>query len=558
MNVLLSGADILVKTLIEQGCKTVFGYPGGQILNVYDSLYTHQNEITHILTAHEQGAVHAADGYARTTGKVGVVISTSGPGATNLVTGIATAYLDSIPLVAICGNVSTEQIGSDSFQEIDITGVTLPITKHNYFVSDVADLADTVREAFRLASSGRPGPVLIDVPKDVQTAKCDYEPQSVTKKEVTLAAKKIRIEEAANHINASKRPYIYFGGGLIASNAQSEMLELAEKIDAPIGCSLMGISAIPTDHPRFLGMQGMHGHFASSMAMHKADLIISLGVRFNDRVTGNREKFATGAKIIHIDIDGSELSKSVNEVCGLRGDIKLTLQELLPLLNKSKKSYWMTKINELKIEEDSYLDKRDGLTPRNAILTLNKHLSENTAVCTDVGQHQMWSAQNLRFESPRRFLSSGGLGTMGFGFGAAIGAAFGTGERSVLVTGDGSFGMNLNELATAVKYNIPIVILIMNNGVLGMVRQWQTLFYNKHYSNTVLERKTDFTALAKAFGADGEAVLTVEELDSALKRGFKCAGPYIIDCKIDKDEFVLPMLPPGGSMDDIITKAEVE
>lgn len=558
MNVLLSGADILVKTLIEQGCKTVFGYPGGQILNVYDSLYTHQNEITHILTAHEQGAVHAADGYARTTGKVGVVISTSGPGATNLVTGIATAYLDSIPLVAICGNVSTEQIGSDSFQEIDITGVTLPITKHNYFVSDVADLADTVREAFRLASSGRPGPVLIDVPKDVQTAKCDYETQSVTKKEVTLAAKKIRIEEAANHINASKRPYIYFGGGLIASNAQSEMLELAEKIDAPIGCSLMGISAIPTDHPRFLGMQGMHGHFASSMAMHKADLIISLGVRFNDRVTGNREKFATGAKIIHIDIDGSELSKSVNEVCGLRGDIKLTLQELLPLLNKSKKSYWMTKINELKIEEDSYLDKRDGLTPRNAILTLNKHLSENTAVCTDVGQHQMWSAQNLRFESPRRFLSSGGLGTMGFGFGAAIGAAFGTGERSVLVTGDGSFGMNLNELATAVKYNIPIVILIMNNGVLGMVRQWQTLFYNKHYSNTVLERKTDFTALAKAFGADGEAVLTVEELDSALKRGFKCAGPYIIDCKIDKDEFVLPMLPPGGSMDDIITKAEVE
>lgn len=558
MNVLLSGADILVKTLIEQGCKTVFGYPGGQILNVYDSLYTHQNEITHILTAHEQGAVHAADGYARTTGKVGVVISTSGPGATNLVTGIATAYLDSIPLVAICGNVSTEQIGSDSFQEIDITGVTLPITKHNYFVSDVADLADTVREAFRLASSGRPGPVLIDVPKDVQTAKCDYEPQSVTKKEVTLAAKKIRIEEAANHINASKRPYIYFGGGLIASNAQSEMLELAEKIDAPIGCSLMGISAIPTDHPRFLGMQGMHGHFASSMAMHKADLIVSLGVRFNDRVTGNREKFATGAKIIHIDIDGSELSKSVNEVCGLRGDIKLTLQELLPLLNKSKKSYWMTKINELKIEEDSYLDKRDGLTPRNAILTLNKHLSENTVVCTDVGQHQMWSAQNLRFESPRRFLSSGGLGTMGFGFGAAIGAAFGTGERSVLVTGDGSFGMNLNELATAVKYNIPIVILIMNNGVLGMVRQWQTLFYNKHYSNTVLERKTDFTALAKAFGADGEAVLTVEELDSALKRGFKCAGPYIIDCKIDKDEFVLPMLPPGGSMDDIITKAKVE
>ncbi len=555
---LLSGADILVKTLIEQGCDTVFGYPGGQILNVYDSLYTYQNEIHHILTAHEQGAAHAADGYARTTGKVGVVLSTSGPGATNLVTGIATAYLDSIPMVAICGNVPTTQIGTDSFQEIDITGATLPITKHNYFVGSVENLADTIREAFSLAQSGRPGPVLIDVPKDVQIAKCAYTPQPPAEKQEAFAAKYIRIEEAASYINEAKRPYVYFGGGLMTANAQQEMLLLADRIDAPLGCSLMGLSAIPTNHPRFLGMQGMHGHYASSMAMHHADLILSLGVRFNDRVTGNRQKFATGAKIIHIDIDGSELCKTVNAVCGLRGDVKLTLQKLLPLLRESRKPEWQATVASFRQEEEQILDHREGLTPRKAILTLNKHLGENTAVCTDVGQHQMWAAQSLCFQRPRRFVSSGGLGTMGFGFGAAIGAAFGTGERSVLVTGDGSFGMCLNELATAVTYNVPVVVLIMNNGVLGMVRQWQTLFYNKHYSNTVLNRKTDFAAFARSFGAEGEAVNTPEELDAALTRAFGHEGPYIIDCKIDKDEFVLPMLPPGGSMDDIITELEVE
>ena len=555
---LLSGADIIVKTLIEQGCDTVFGYPGGQILNVYDSLYLYQDEIKHVLAAHEQGAAHAADGYARTTGKVGVVMSTAGPGATNLVTGIATAYLDSIPMVAICGNVPTTQIGSDSFQEIDITGITLPITKHNYFVGEVEDLADTIREAFRLAKSGRPGPVLIDVPKDVQIAKCEYEPQPPVEKDEPYAAKAIRIEEAAKQINQAQRPFIYFGGGLITADAQEEMLRLAEKIDAPIGCSLMGLSAIPTDHPRFLGMQGMHGHYASSMAMHHADLILSLGVRFNDRVTGNRQKFATGAKIIHIDVDGSELCKTVTAACGLRGDVKLTLQKLLPLLNENSKPEWSSRVKAFREEEETYLDNREGLTPRRAILTLNKHLGANTAVCTDVGQHQMWSAQSLTFQTPRRFVSSGGLGTMGFGLGAAIGAAFGTKERSVLVTGDGSFGMCLQELATAVTYGVPVVILIMNNGVLGMVRQWQTLFYSKHYSNTILGRKTDFAAFAKAFGADGEAVSTPGELDAALDRAFHCEGPYVIDCKIDKDEFVLPMLPPGGSMDDIITKLEVE
>ena len=550
----LTGADILIRTLIEQGCDTVFGYPGGQILNVYDSLYKYQNEIRHMLTAHEQGAAHAADGYARATGKVGVVMSTSGPGATNLVTGIATAYLDSIPLVAICGNVPTTQIGTDSFQEIDITGVTLPITKHNYFVGSVENLADTIREAFALAQSGRPGPVLIDVPKDVQTAVCDYELQAPVQPEERHAAKDVRIKEAAALINASKRPFIYFGGGLITSEAQEEMLALAEKIDAPIGCSLMGLSGIPTDHPRFLGMQGMHGHYASSMAMHDADLIISLGVRFNDRVTGNREKFAKLAQIIHIDVDGSELSKTVNSACGLRGDVKLTLQKLIPLVNAEQKPDWKKAVKALKETENDYLDIRPGLTPRNAIMTLNKHLGENTAVATDVGQHQMWAAQNVSFKKPRRFISSGGLGTMGFGLGAAIGAAVGTGERSVLVTGDGSFGMCLNELTTAVTYNVPVVILLMNNGVLGMVRQWQTLFFNKHYSNTILDRKTDFVALARAFGADGEAVDTVAALDKAFEHAFSCDGPYVIDCRIDKDEFVLPMLPPGGSMDDIIMK----
>ena len=550
----LTGADILIRTLIEQGCDTVFGYPGGQILNVYDSLYKYQNEIRHMLTAHEQGAAHAADGYARATGKVGVVMSTSGPGATNLVTGIATAYLDSIPLVAICGNVPTTQIGTDSFQEIDITGVTLPITKHNYFVGSVENLADTIREAVALAQSGRPGPVLIDVPKDVQTAVCDYEPQAPVQPEERHAAKDVRIKEAAALINVSKRPFIYFGGGLITSEAQEEMLALAEKIDAPIGCSLMGLSGIPTDHPRFLGMQGMHGHYASSMAMHDADLIISLGVRFNDRVTGNREKFAKLAQIIHIDVDGSELSKTVNSACGLRGDVKLTLQKLIPLVNAEQKPDWEKAVKALKETENDYLDIRPGLTPRNAIMTLNKHLGENTAVATDVGQHQMWAAQNVNFKKPRRFISSGGLGTMGFGLGAAIGAAVGTGERSVLVTGDGSFGMCLNELTTAVTYNVPVVILLMNNGVLGMVRQWQTLFFNKHYSNTILDRKTDFVALARAFGADGEAVDTVAALDKAFEHAFSCDGPYVIDCRIDKDEFVLPMLPPGGSMDDIIMK----
>lgn len=551
---LLSGADIIVKTLIEQNCDVVFGYPGGQILNVYDSLYKYQDEIRHVLTAHEQGAAHAADGYARATGKVGVVIATSGPGATNLVTGIATAYLDSTPMVAITGNVPTTQIGSDSFQEIDITGITLPITKHNYFVGDISELADTIREAFEIASSGRPGPVLIDVPKDIQIAKYEYEPQAAVVPEEKTAAKDIRIEEAASCINSCEKPYVYFGGGLIAGGAESELIELAEKIDAPIGCSMMGLSGIPTDHPRFLGMQGMHGHYASSMAMHNADCIISLGVRFNDRVTGNKEKFARGAKIVHIDIDGSELSKTVTAANTLRGDVRLTLKKLIPLLEKKQRPEWQERISYLRQKEASGSDMREGMTPKNVLELLNGYLGENTPVATDVGQHQMWAAQYIKFKNSRRFISSGGLGTMGFGIGGAIGAQIGSGERCVLITGDGSFGMCLQELITAVSNDIPLVVLIMNNGVLGMVRQWQTLFFDKHYSNTVLDRKTDFVAVAKAFGADGEKVDTLSALDTAFKKAFCSDGVYVIDCAIDKDEFVLPMLPPGGSMDDIITK----
>ncbi|WP_322173051.1 biosynthetic-type acetolactate synthase large subunit [Acutalibacter caecimuris] len=550
----LCGADIIVRTIIEQGVEVVFGYPGGQIINVYDSLYKYRDQLRHVLTAHEQGAAHAADGYARASGKPGVVIATSGPGATNLITGIATAYLDSVPLVAITGNVPTAQLGTDSFQEIDITGLTLPITKHNYIVGSVEELAATIREAFQLAMSDRPGPVLVDVPKNIQIAQCDYQPQPPALPDEKFPAKDVRIQAAAACINSARKPFIYFGGGLLNSGAQEELLALSDRISAPIGCSFMGISGVPTSHPRFLGMQGMHGHYASSMAMHHADCIIALGVRFNDRVTGNREKFATKAQIVHIDVDGAELSKNIPSTHALRGDLKLTLQKLLPLIEPRQHSSWNQAVEQLRNDERWSLDRREGLTPRNALQALDRYTGGSLPVATDVGQHQMWAAQTLSFSQSRRFISSGGLGTMGFGLGAAIGAQIATGQRTVLVTGDGSFGMCLNELATAVHERIPLVILLMNNGVLGMVRQWQTLFFDKHYSNTVLDRQTDFIALSKAFGADGVRVESLETLEAALKQAFAAEGPFLIDCVIDKDEFVLPMLPPGGSMDDIIVK----
>lgn len=550
----LKGGDILVETLLEQGVDTIFGYPGGQIIDVYDSLWSYSDKMTHILTAHEQGAAHAADGYARATGKVGVVFATSGPGATNLVTGIATAYLDSVPMLAITGNVPTRQIGTDSFQEIDITGITLPITKHNYFVDKVEDLADVIREAYQLAISGRPGPVLVDIPKDVQQATCNFKPKPAVEPLPTNEPDITLINEAAKLIKRAKRPFIYFGGGMITSGAQKEMLELAEKIDAPIGCSLMGISGLPDSTPRFLGFQGMHGHYASSLAMHHADLVISLGVRFNDRTTGNRAKFAPSAQFIHIDIDPSELSKTVKCVCGIRGDLKGSLRRLNKAVEPKENLEWNRFIAQQKAIEKQNADNRDGMTPKNILGELNKIKHVNTPICTDVGQHQMWAAQYIDYEKPRTFISSGGLGTMGFGLGASIGCEMGTKEHTVLITGDGSFGMCLTELATAVKNEVPVVILILNNGVLGMVRQWQTLFFDKHYSNTILDRQTDFVALAKAFGADGENANTLEEVNAAIKRAFKKHGPYVINATIDKDEMVLPMLPPGGSVDEIIVK----
>ena len=551
----LCGSDIIVRTLIDQGVDVLYGYPGGQVLNIFDSLYKYRDEINHVLVAHEQGAAHAADGYSRSTGKVGVCLATSGPGATNLVTGIATAFLDSVPMVAITGNVPNTVIGTDGFQEIDITGITLPITKHNYFVTSIDVLQDTIRDAFQLAASGRPGPVLVDVTKDVQVAMYDYEPLPPLPLDEPFPAKDIRIQQAAECINSAERPYIYFGGGLITSEAQDELLQLAERIDAPIGCSLMGISAIPTDYPRFLGMQGLHGHYASSTAMHHADVIIALGCRFNDRCTGNRSRFVRNARIVHIDIDGAELSKSVSAAHGLRGDIKKTLQKLLPLIREVRHPEWQEKVEQLRQAEAESLDTREGLTPRNVMLTVNKHLTEDTPVATDVGQHQMWAAQYLNFKNPRRFISSGGLGTMGFGMGATIGTQMGTGEHPLLITGDGSFGMNLTEMATAAANKVPMVILLLNNSVLGMVRQMQTLFCDKRYSNTDLQpRGTDFVAVARGFGLQARRVETLEQLDAALEAAFRYDGPCLIECPMDKDELVLPMVPPGGSMGDIIVR----
>ncbi len=555
----LKGCDIIAECLIEQGATDVFGYPGGQVINIYDSLYKYGDQINHILTAHEQGAAHAADGYSRATGKVGVVIATSGPGATNLVTGLATAMLDSIPMVAITGNVPCSLIGKDSFQEIDITGITLPITKHNYFVNNVEELADTIREAFSIAKSGRPGPVLIDVPKDVQMAECEYERGELAPKIPLPYAKESLISEAAKLISEAKRPYIYIGGGAAGLGMGEKIVAFAKKIDAFIGCSFMGLSAIPTKCDRFLGMQGMHGHYASSMAQNEADIILAVGVRFSDRATGNVKKYAKNTKIIQLDPDISEINKNVKVDLGIVGDVEHSFTAIAKAAENSSHPEWVRRVDELRAEEASFEAKieraqGDRLTPKSVIELINKNKPARTVIATDVGQHQMWTAQYVDFDIPRRFVSSGGLGTMGFGMGAAIGAKVASGDPVVLVTGDGSFGMNLNELATAVSHGIPFVIVLMNNGVLGMVRQWQTLFFDKRYSNTVLEeRKTDFVKLAEAFGANGVRVRTKEEFDEAFKAALSSDTVTLIDTIIDKDEFVLPMLPPGGAIDDIIT-----
>ena len=554
----LKGAQILVKTLIEQGVTDVFGYPGGQVINIYDALYEYKDQINHVLTAHEQGASHAADGYSRATGKVGVCIATSGPGATNLVTGIATAMLDSIPLVAITGNVPCSLIGKDSFQEIDITGVTLPITKHNYFVNKIEDLADTIREAFTIAKSGRPGPVLIDIPKDVQVASYEYEEQPIAPKTPLPKVDEVSIDKAVEMIAQSSKPYIYIGGGAAGLGMGDEIVAFAEKIDAVIGCSFMGLSAVPDKNERFLGMQGMHGHYASSMSQNESDLILAVGVRFSDRATGNLAKFAKKSKIIQLDPDCAEINKNVRVDLGLVGDVEDSFKRIAEKCAAKSNPAWMARVKQLKEEELAFEEEiaqknTAPLTPKKVFEIINQDKLPETVIATDVGQHQMWTAQYVEFDKPRRFVSSGGLGTMGFGLGAAIGAYTATKDPTVLITGDGSFGMNLNELATAVTYKIPVVIVLMNNGVLGMVRQWQTLFFGKRYSNTVLDRKTDFVALAKAFGADGYLVETPVEFRQAFNKAIKAGKPVVIDARIDKDEFVLPMLPPGGAIDDIIT-----
>ena len=555
---ILSGAEIVVETLIEQGCKTVFGYPGGQVINLYDALYTRSDRIQHILTAHEQGASHAADGYARASGEVGVVIATSGPGATNLVTGIATAYLDSIPLVAITGNVPNSLIGKDSFQEVDITGVTLPITKHNFLVKSVDKLADTIREAFAIAKSGRPGPVLVDIPKDVQVASYPYQACPAVGKQLPRKAKGDKLSKAAQMIAESQKPYVYFGGGAITAQVSEELIRLAEKIDAPLGCTMMGLSAVPVSHPRYLGMEGMHGHYASSVAQDEADLIIAVGARFSDRATGNVAKYARKAKIIHIDADGAELNKNIAVELGMECDIKDALRRLIDLVDEKQNPEWSARIAELRAEEQKQFERvtpTDRITPYALIQEVAKHTDADTPIATDVGQHQMWAAQFYPFQNPRTFISSGGLGTMGFGLGAAIGAAKATGKKTVLFTGDGSFGMNLNELATVSTEQIPVVIVIMNNHVLGMVRQWQTLFFQKHYSNTDLHsRKTNFIKLADAFGIKGYRIQELSELSDVIAKAFAENAPVLVDCAIEQDEFVLPMLPPGGCIEDIITE----
>ncbi|MBR4955439.1 MAG: acetolactate synthase large subunit, partial [Clostridia bacterium] len=468
-----------------------------------------------------------------------------------------------IPMVAITGNVSRNLIGKDSFQEINITGVTLPITKHNYFVNDVSELADTIREAFKIAKSGRPGPVLVDVPKDVQASLCEFVPQDIVAPFEQAKASDESIAEAIKLISECQKPYIYVGGGAVSADVGSEIMELAETIDAYMGCTLMGLSAIPTDHERFLGMEGMHGHYASSVANSHADLVIGIGVRFSDRATGNTSTYCKDAKIIQLDCDQSEINKNIQVDTALIGDLKHSLQQILNGVQKSNKPQWDEEVRQILEKEQSIADRAaqlagDRLTPAQIFDIINDLKSEDTVVATDVGQHQMWSAQYLRFDKVRKFASSGGLGTMGYGLGAAIGAQVGSGTRSILVTGDGSFGMNLNELATASYYNLPVTVILLNNGVLGMVRQWQTLFFGKRYSHTVLDRKTDFVKLADAFGMPGERVCDQKSFEKALERSLNSDGPSLIEVMIDQDEFVLPMVPPGGSMSDLITTKEVK
>ena len=541
------GAEILIECLKEQGVDTVFGYPGGTVLDIYDALYR-DGTINHVITAHEQGAAHAADGYARVTGKTGVVIATSGPGATNLVTGIATAFMDSIPVVAITGNVGINMLGRDSFQEIDITGITVPITKHNFIVKDVKDLAEIVREAFAIANTGRKGPVLIDILKNVQIAPAEYLPATPREmKHKPLPAEALKA--AADALNGCERPIVMAGGG-----ASEEIKMLAEKLNAPVVSTLMGLGAFPASHPLNLGMMGMHGTHAAAKACMESDCILAIGTRFSDRVALNRDKFAKDKTVIQIDIDDAEMSKNVAATHTVLGDVKEALKTLLPLLIPVKERAFAQKVTSYKTEEK----KSAGISELgHKILTEAAKLApKESVVVTDVGQHQMWTAQHYPIEKPRTICTSGGLGTMGYGFGAAIGAAFGSKKHVVLVTGDGSFNMNLNELSTAVTQNLPITILLMNNRALGMVRQWQKLFYGSRFSQTVVNKKTDYVKFAESFGAKGLRITKAEEVAPVLKEAFSTPSPVLVDCVISEDENVLPMIKPGQTYDTIITKWE--
>ena len=546
---LLTGSQIVAECLIEQGVDTVFGYPGGTILNIYDALYQYQDKIHHILTSHEQGAAHAADGYARATGKVGVCMATSGPGATNLVTGIATAYMDSTPLVAITANVAVSLLGRDSFQEIDIAGVTMPITKHNFIVKDIKDLAPTIRKAFHIASEGRPGPVLVDITKDVTAAKFDFEPivpEVIEPRKYTYGAQEL--DQAIKMIEASEKPFIFVGGGAIASDAASELKEFAEKIDAPVTDSLMGKGAYDNTRPRYTGMLGMHGTKASNFGVSQCDLLIVVGARFSDRVTGDTNRFAKDAKIIHIDVDAAEINKNVVVDLGIVGDAKNVLKELNEKLTRQNHPQWLKEIRDLKERYPlSYDD--EGLTGPYVIEQIDYLTNSEAIICTDVGQHQMWAAQYFNYRRPRQFISSGGAGTMGFGLGAAMGAKLANPHQTVFnIAGDGCFRMNLNELATLSRYNIPVIQVVMNNQVLGMVRQWQTLFYGQRYSNTILEDKVDFCKVAEGLGCKAIKVTTKEEVASAIKIAMEHDGPVVIECMIGKDDKVFPMVAPGGAI----------
>ncbi|WP_329385279.1 biosynthetic-type acetolactate synthase large subunit [Anaerofustis butyriciformans] len=549
----LTGSEIVAEVLLEHGVDTVFGYPGGAALNIYDVLYKYSDKIKHVLTAHEQGAAHAADGYYRATGKTGVVIATSGPGATNLVTGIATAFMDSIPMVAITANVPDNLIGRDSFQEICITGVTLPITKHNFFVNRVEDLEDALREAFRIANSGRKGPVLVDITKDVTANLVEYKKQGPLPLYENPIATDEEIEEVAKMINESEKPVIYFGGGIVASDSIAELNELLEKGDIPATNTLMATGVLGYNNRRRLGMIGMHGTVAANKAIYNADLVLALGTRFSDRVALNPNKFASNAKKIQVDIDKSEINKNVFVHKSIISDVKNFLQRLIPLIEKKTRKEWLDttlKWSKTPVEDTYY---KGNLHPGDIVMTSCGMVDKKPIFVTDVGQHQMWAAQYLKNVKPVKFLTSGGLGTMGYSYGAAIGAQVGCPDKRVIqFVGDGSFHMNLNEACTAVSQNLPIITIIMNNGVLGMVYQWQTVFYDKRYSQTVLNRKTDFVKLAEAFGLKGYKAETLEEFEDVFEEALKQDGPVWIDCRIEELERVLPMIPNGGTIDDMI------